>query len=91
MTDGRLEGIDLKDRTSRYRDGTRLGWSRSRTAAGTSARLWRFERCQAAGGTIEVWAPPVATPTTMTAASPRTATPVHKERGGRIAIADKRS
>jgi len=44
MTDGRLEGIVLRDRTSRYRDGTRLGRSRSRTAAGTSARVWRFDR-----------------------------------------------
>lgn len=26
MTDGRLEGIVLKDRTSTYRDGTRVGW-----------------------------------------------------------------
>jgi len=44
MTDGRLEGIVLKDRTSRYRDGTRLGRSRSRIGAGMSARVWRFDR-----------------------------------------------
>jgi ATP-dependent DNA ligase len=27
MTDGRLEGIVLKDRTSIYRDGSRMGLS----------------------------------------------------------------
>jgi ATP-dependent DNA ligase len=28
MIDGRLEGLVLKDRTSRYRDGSRVGWSK---------------------------------------------------------------
>jgi hypothetical protein len=28
MTDGRLEGIALKDRTSTYRDGSRSGWTK---------------------------------------------------------------
>jgi ATP-dependent DNA ligase len=27
MTDGRLEGVVLKDRSSGYRDGTRAGWT----------------------------------------------------------------
>jgi ATP-dependent DNA ligase len=38
MIQGRLEGIVLKDRTSPYRDGSRAGWTKSKTALGTSAR-----------------------------------------------------
>jgi ATP-dependent DNA ligase len=28
MSQGRLEGIVLKDRTSTYRDGSRMGWTK---------------------------------------------------------------
>ena len=38
MTEGRLEGIVVKDRTSTYRDGTRVGWSKVKD------RSW-YERC----------------------------------------------
>lgn len=38
MSDGRLEGIVLKDRTSTYRDGSRAGWTKVKDRSGTSAR-----------------------------------------------------
>jgi ATP-dependent DNA ligase len=44
MTDGRLEGIVLKDRTSTYRDGTRVGWSKVKDRSWYEREAWRFDR-----------------------------------------------
>ena len=44
MTDGRLEGIVLKDRTSAYRDGTRVGWSKVKDRSWYEREAWRFDR-----------------------------------------------
>jgi ATP-dependent DNA ligase len=44
MTDGRLEGIVLKDRTSTYRDGTRVGWSKVKDRSWYEREAWRFNR-----------------------------------------------
>ena len=44
MTDGRLEGIILKDRTSTYRDGTRVGWSKVKDRSWYEREAWRFDR-----------------------------------------------
>jgi ATP-dependent DNA ligase len=44
MTDGRLEGIVLKDRTSTYRDGARLGWSKVKDRSWYEREAWRFDR-----------------------------------------------
>ena len=45
MEDGRLEGIVLKDRTSTYRDGTRVGWSKVKHRSWYYEReAWRFDR-----------------------------------------------
>jgi hypothetical protein len=44
MTDGRLEGIVLKDRTSTYRDGTRVGWSKIKDRSWYEREAWRFDR-----------------------------------------------
>jgi ATP-dependent DNA ligase len=44
MTDGRLEGIVLKDRTSTYRDGTRAGWSKVKDRSWYEREAWRFDR-----------------------------------------------
>ena len=43
-TDGRLEGIVLKDRTSTYRDGTRVGWSKVKDRSWYEREAWRFDR-----------------------------------------------
>ena len=40
MTDGRLEGILLKDRTSTYRDG----WSKVKDRSWYERDAWRFDR-----------------------------------------------
>jgi ATP-dependent DNA ligase len=42
MTDGRLEGIVLKDRTSRYRDGSREGWFKVKDRSRYEREAWRF-------------------------------------------------
>jgi bifunctional non-homologous end joining protein LigD len=44
MSDGRLEGIVLKDRTSTYRDGTRVGWSKVKDRSWYEREAWRFDR-----------------------------------------------
>jgi hypothetical protein len=44
MTDGRLEGIVLKDRTSTYRDGTRAGWTKVKDRSWYVREAWRFDR-----------------------------------------------
>ncbi|MFL5686240.1 MAG: hypothetical protein ACJ77D_09330 [Chloroflexota bacterium] len=44
MTDGRLEGIVLKDRRSTYRDGTRVGWSKVKDRSWYEREAWRFDR-----------------------------------------------
>jgi ATP-dependent DNA ligase len=44
MTDGRLEWIVLKDRTSTYRDGTRVGWSKVKDRSWYEREAWRFDR-----------------------------------------------
>jgi bifunctional non-homologous end joining protein LigD len=44
MEDGRLEGIVLKDRTSTYRDGTRVGWSKVKDPSWYEREAWRFDR-----------------------------------------------
>jgi hypothetical protein len=46
MTDGRLEGIVLKDRTSTYRDGSRAGWTKVKDRSWYEREAWRC------GGTI---------------------------------------
>jgi hypothetical protein len=44
MTDGHLEWIVLKDRTSVYRDGTRVGWSKVKDRSWYEREAWRFGR-----------------------------------------------
>jgi ATP-dependent DNA ligase len=44
MTDGRLEGIVLKDRTSTYRDGSRAGWTKIKDRSWYEREAWRFDR-----------------------------------------------
>ena len=44
MTDGRLEGIVVKDPTSTYRDGTRVGWSNVKDPGSYEREAWRFDR-----------------------------------------------
>jgi len=44
MTDGRLERIVLKDRTSPYPDGTRSGWTKVRDRSWYEREAWRFDR-----------------------------------------------
>ena len=44
MIDGRLEGLVLKDRTSRYRDGSRAGWSKVKDRSWYERESWRFDR-----------------------------------------------
>jgi hypothetical protein len=44
MTDGRLEGIVLKDQTSTCRDGTRVGWSKVKDRSWYEREAWRFDR-----------------------------------------------
>ena len=44
MASGRLEGIVLKDRTSTYRDGTRVGWSKVKDRSWYEREAWRFDR-----------------------------------------------
>jgi ATP-dependent DNA ligase len=44
ITDGRLEGIVLKDRRSTYRDGTRAGWWKVKDRRWFEREAWRFDR-----------------------------------------------
>jgi bifunctional non-homologous end joining protein LigD len=44
MTDGRPEGIVLKDRTSTYRDGSRAGWTKIKDRGWYEREAWRFDR-----------------------------------------------
>jgi ATP-dependent DNA ligase len=44
ISDGRLEGIVLKDRTSRYRDGSRTGWWKVKDPRWIEREGWRFDR-----------------------------------------------
>jgi ATP-dependent DNA ligase len=44
MTDGRLEGIVLKDRTSTYRGGSRAGWTKIKDRSWYEREAWRFDR-----------------------------------------------
>ena len=51
MSQGRLEGIVLKDRTSTYRDGSRAGWTKVKDRSWYEREAWRFDRrCPNAGG-----------------------------------------
>ena len=44
MLEGRLEGIVLKDRSSRYRSGSRAGWAKVKDRTWYQREAWRFER-----------------------------------------------
>lgn len=44
MTEGELEGIVLKDRTSPYRDGSRAGWWKVKDPGWYGREAWRFAR-----------------------------------------------
>jgi bifunctional non-homologous end joining protein LigD len=44
ITDGRLEGIVLKDRRSPYRDGTRAGWWKVKDRRWYERESWRFDK-----------------------------------------------
>jgi ATP-dependent DNA ligase len=44
MESGRLEGVILKDRTSTYRDGTRVGWLKVKDRSWYEREAWRFDR-----------------------------------------------
>jgi ATP-dependent DNA ligase len=44
MTDGRLEGIVLKDRSSTYRGGSRAGWFKVKDRSWYEREAWRFDR-----------------------------------------------
>jgi ATP-dependent DNA ligase len=44
ITDGRLEGIVLKDRRSRYRDGSRAGCWKVKDPRWFEREAWRFDR-----------------------------------------------
>jgi len=44
ITDGRLEGIVLKDRRSTYRDGKRAGWWKVKDPRWFERESWRFDR-----------------------------------------------
>ena len=44
MTDGRLVAIDLKDRTSTYRDGSRACWTKMKDRSWYQREAWRFDR-----------------------------------------------
>jgi ATP-dependent DNA ligase len=44
ITDGRLEGIVLKDRTSAYRDGSPRGWWKVKDPRWSEREAWRFDR-----------------------------------------------
>lgn len=44
MESGRLEGIVLKDRTSTYRDGMRVAWSKVKDRSWYERKAWRFDR-----------------------------------------------
>jgi ATP-dependent DNA ligase len=44
MNQGRLEGIVLKDRTSTYRDGSRMGWTKIKDRTWYEREAWRFDR-----------------------------------------------
>jgi ATP-dependent DNA ligase len=44
MVAGDLEGLVLKDRTSPYRDGSRLGWTKVKDAGWYAREAWRFRR-----------------------------------------------
>jgi ATP-dependent DNA ligase len=41
---GRLEGVVIKDRASRYRSGSRAGWTKLKDSAWYEREAWRFER-----------------------------------------------
>jgi ATP-dependent DNA ligase len=43
MSQGRLEGIVLKDRTSTYRDGSRMGWTKVKDGSWYEREAWRFD------------------------------------------------
>jgi ATP-dependent DNA ligase len=44
MAAGDLEGIVLKDRTSTYRDGSRVGWVKVKDPSWYERESWRFDR-----------------------------------------------
>jgi ATP-dependent DNA ligase len=43
MIAGELEGLVLKDRTSKYRDGSRVGWVKVKDPRWYAREAWRFE------------------------------------------------
>ena len=44
MADGTIEGLVIKDKTSRYRDGSRAGWFKVEDASWYEREAWRFDR-----------------------------------------------
>jgi bifunctional non-homologous end joining protein LigD len=44
MIAGELEGLVLKDRTSPYRDGSRVGWLKVKDRSWYEREAWRFDR-----------------------------------------------
>ncbi len=44
MVDGHLEGLVLKERSARYRDGSRAGWSKVKDPSWYQRESWRFAR-----------------------------------------------
>jgi ATP-dependent DNA ligase len=44
LTEGRLEGIVLKDRNSTYRDGSSVEWSKVKNQSWYEHEAWRFDR-----------------------------------------------
>ena len=44
MVDGRLEGIVLQERQSRYRGGSRAGWTKVKDAGWYEREAWRLDR-----------------------------------------------
>ena len=44
MIAGELEGLVLKDRTSAYREGSRVGWVKVKDASWYARESWRFDR-----------------------------------------------
>jgi tetratricopeptide (TPR) repeat protein len=60
VADGRLEGVVLMDRTSTYRDGTRVGWTKIKDCSRYEREAWRFDRrkvarpCQGGDGEMGV-------------------------------------
>jgi ATP-dependent DNA ligase len=44
MIAGEIEGLVLKDRSSTYREGSRVGWSKVKDPRWYERESWRFDR-----------------------------------------------